>query len=408
MSVKIEELYPGKWYLVVHYRGKRVTKKVGTTEAQAIAAKAELEARLLLNGVKAIEDFREDRDNEIEIPTFGTFGRAHLDELQKTSLAFSTWQRYDCSFRIWLEPVIGRTTLDQVTYRTLKEVCLSMAAEVSRDSVRNAMAIARRIMREAMREGWITANPVSGLAEFYGVDSDPHVDGEGEVDPYNQEELDRILEASRDHEPDSYEFVLCAARTGLRFGEERALYWTDFDFAARKIRIRRNWPANRPMRKHTKTGRYRNVDMSSDLRDALTALLKRRKEEYFRKGQPVPEFVFLSAKGRPIDHHNFVERAWRRIHEKTADPKNQVPPVRRRNWHNLRHTYASLLLSRGANLGYVSEQLGHAKKSTTLDLYFDYLPPAEGMEVDLLMRSENQVNTRKQHANVSERRPTKE
>jgi len=43
-------------------------------------------------------------------------------------------------------------------------------------------------------------------------------------------------------------------------------------------------------------------------------------------------------------------------------------------FHNLRHTFASQLLSNGANILYVSQQLGHADASITLKVYAKWIP----------------------------------
>ena len=48
--------------------------------------------------------------------------------------------------------------------------------------------------------------------------------------------------------------------------------------------------------------------------------------------------------------------------------------MRHTKFHNLRHTFASQLLSKGANILYVSQQLGHADASITLRVYAKWIP----------------------------------
>ena len=50
--------------------------------------------------------------------------------------------------------------------------------------------------------------------------------------------------------------------------------------------------------------------------------------------------------------------------------------MRYTKFHNLRHTFASQLLSNGANILYVSQQLGHADASITLKVYAKWIPTA--------------------------------
>jgi integrase len=67
-------------------------------------------------------------------------------------------------------------------------------------------------------------------------------------------------------------------------------------------------------------------------------------------------------------------------------------PTRRFGWggisqiriHDLRHTYAKLLLQAGAPITYVSQQRGHRDASITLRVYAHYLPDASRREVDRL------------------------
>ena len=59
-----------------------------------------------------------------------------------------------------------------------------------------------------------------------------------------------------------------------------------------------------------------------------------------------------------------------------------LPHIR---WHDLRHTYATLLLSRGTHPTYVQKSLGHASVPLTLDCYSHWIPSmgrntAEGID----------------------------
>ena len=65
--------------------------------------------------------------------------------------------------------------------------------------------------------------------------------------------------------------------------------------------------------------------------------------------------------------------------------------------YDLRHTFASLLLSSNVPLLYVSKQLGHAKPTTTLDHYAKWLPSGEQRFVDLLDSQMEKLGTRTWH-----------
>ncbi len=78
------------------------------------------------------------------------------------------------------------------------------------------------------------------------------------------------------------------------------------------------------------------------------------------------DFVFASASGRPLHYRNVVRRGL----DKAANAADLNPPgIPKLRFHDLRHTYASLLISEGLNVVFVSRQLGHASPDITLRVY---------------------------------------
>ena len=71
-------------------------------------------------------------------------------------------------------------------------------------------------------------------------------------------------------------------------------------------------------------------------------------------------------RGTPLSAQNVVNRHFELLLEHTG-----LPPIR---WHDLRHTCATLLLSKGTHPKIVQEMLGHANISETMDTYSHVLP----------------------------------
>ena len=71
--------------------------------------------------------------------------------------------------------------------------------------------------------------------------------------------------------------------------------------------------------------------------------------------------------GKPIDHHNLVNRYF-----KPALKAVGLPRIR---FHDLRHTYASLLIEQGENIKYVQTQLGHSSPTVTWNVYAHLMKP---------------------------------
>ena len=88
------------------------------------------------------------------------------------------------------------------------------------------------------------------------------------------------------------------------------------------------------------------------------------------------QLVFPNCEGRPLDADNLRCRVFHKIIEKADLPKFRI--------HDIRHTFASLLLQQGEPLNYVKEQLGHASIQTTVDVYGHIVPSANRNAVNKL------------------------
>ncbi len=163
------------------------------------------------------------------------------------------------------------------------------------------------------------------------------------------------------------------------------LAWEDIDFAAKTIHVCRAYSHGRFSTPKSHRGRV--VDMSDQLAQTL---LRYRQEMRTRfKGHLPPvtipsrqgkceavHLAFTNTEGGPIDGDNFRTRVFYSVFER-AD----VPRIR---FHDIRHTFASLLLQQGEPLHYVKEQMGHASIQTTVDVYGHLVPGSNRNAVNQL------------------------
>jgi integrase len=163
--------------------------------------------------------------------------------------------------------------------------------------------------------------------------------------------------------------VLCAVLTGMRRGELLGLKWDDIDFERNRIHVRRSLWRGQLISPKSRRSR-RAIDLAPTLKAALARLPSRFKGET----------VFTAADGGRIDPDNFINRDWARTLRRSR--------LRRIRFHDLRHTYASLLIAQGAHPKYIQVQLGHASIQTTLDRYGHLMPDthaAEARKLDTLV-----------------------
>lgn len=107
----------------------------------------------------------------------------------------------------------------------------------------------------------------------------------------------------------------------------------------------------------------RDVILMPALADALRAY---KRESSFNRPD---DYVFTTRAGTPYHAPHIGLRVL-----KTALEKAGLQPVR---WHDLRHTFASLLIAGGANITFVSRQLGHTSSQITLGIYAHLLDHEE-------------------------------
>jgi integrase len=156
------------------------------------------------------------------------------------------------------------------------------------------------------------------------------------------------------------ELVRVAAYAGLRRGELVALRWRDVDFVGRKITVRRSLSGDTELRS-TKSRQFREVPLPDQAAVALDRLS--------RRGEFIgpDDYVFANRFGRRLD-----PSALRRRFERARDAAG-LEPLR---FHDLRHTYGSLLVAGGIDLASVKAAMGHSRITTT-ERYLHARPAGE-------------------------------
>ena len=184
-----------------------------------------------------------------------------------------------------------------------------------------------------------------------------------ELVPLRVEEVERLAAAV----PERYQaLIVFDAGMGLRQGECFGLTVDRIDFLRRQVRVDRQLvtaidgvPTFGPPK--SQAG-FRTVPMPTVVADALSAHLAR-----FRTGPS--GLVFTNKFGRPI-HRSAFGTAWHRAARTAEIPEWAT-------FHDLRHFYASLLISQGCSVKAVQRRLGHQSAMETLDTYSHLWPDSD-------------------------------
>ncbi len=276
-----------------------------------------------------------------------------------------TLDSYRQTVKLHILPTLGPVQVRQLHRGKIKSLLAEkLTSGLARNSVRIIHATLRGLLNSAVDDGGILANPAQRLGRQLRLVKPVRATSE-EIQALTREQLAVFLKAALEEAPRYFPLFLLMARTGMRLGEALAVQWQDIDFANRKVRVARAFSGGQLGT--PKSGHGRDVDSSQQLAEVLFTLQGTRREDQLRcKWTKLPPWVFVTDAGSPMDESK-VRKSFRSVLTAAKLPVHHSP-------HDLRHTYASLLLQQGENAVYVQRQLGHASIGLTADLYGRWLP----------------------------------
>jgi len=374
MGVKVREKVKesGVWWVFISHGGRRTSRKVGSEKA-ALEVARKIEAKLTLG-----EAFLQEK--KPSVPTLEQYYETYEKPYLEVAVRDTTLRIYNTALQIHVLPVLGNKRLDEITRLDVERLVTHLLnkrhGKKKRKFTRTTIGIAMRCLtasfNRAIERGFIEKNPTKGTSKLFAQAS---VRNE-EIQPLTAGEVRLFLHTVLEHSPEHYPLFLCAIHTGMRLGEIAALQWGDIDFNGKFLTVRRNYVEGKII-PFTKTKKLRRIDLSDTLLDALQELRRRRREKWLKKGSnEVPEWVFCNRRGNPPDMQNVKNRHFYKCLEKAG--------LRRIRFHDLRHTFASLLLQDGQPLAYIKDQLGHSSIKLTVDIYGHLEPGANREAVNRL------------------------
>lgn len=300
-------------------------------------------------------------------PTFKEAARLWLAEPQ--SWRESTREAYIFNLEKHVFPKIGITPVDRLTRKKLKVYFNSLInTGMSPNTVALIRAPIQGVLSLALDEGWVQFNPIHNLAI-------KNRQSQSLVQPLTDRQADQLLDQALVF-MDGYYYphLLCSIRTGIRIGELQAVTWQDLDFHNRILEVNRSIRRGRTTT--PKNHRIRRVDITPHLADTLRSHQITQKKAALKGGYQFSDYIFANRKGKILDRETY-KNALNRCLQSAGLPQH----IR---IHDLRHTYATIRLLRGHNIGDVSYQMGHSSITITYDIYGHWMPGKFKNEVDEL------------------------
>lgn len=326
------------WY--VRWRdpsGQQRKKSLGTRKKDAVAYLAKIQASMIDGTYQNIEKI-----------AFSTFVELWMENYAVIHTKPSTLYNYRSMLDSSLIPYFQDMPLARITSSEVQKYLKhKLATGVKSVTATKSLTLLKGMLTQAVEWDYLKINPAASVK--------PPRQESTEVEPLDIEQIKDFL-GVLDGQWHAFFFTLIF--TGMRLGEVRALKWSDIDWDNHSIRVQRSiWRGEFQTPKTKKS--IRNIGMSPKLAKVLLEHQKKCPSSHY-------DLVFCSESGEVLDDSNIRKRVFK--------PALKLAGLGDKRIHDLRHTYASLLIHQGENIQYVKEQLGHESITTTVDRYSHLMP----------------------------------
>lgn len=367
MAGSIKKIGDNKYQLTVSsgtgVGGKRIRyyKTIEATSDRAVE-------KQLAIFIGEVEGGKISKDKKI---TLKAYSKIWIEEYAEKRLATKTVREYK-KLLIRVDPALGHIKLANLKpyhltqfYNMLREDGIRQDGKkggLSENSICHYHRLLSTILETAIVEAdLIVENPAKKI-------KDPPKPDHKDVTPYDDDEAIALLEALE--QPDiklKYKVLLTLiVFTGFRRSEVLGLEWTDIDFEKFDISVKRGSQYDEEIGMYTSLTKNKTSKRTISIPEEVMQLVKQ-----YRVWQ-TKQRLLCGDKWHDLNRL-FTQWDGKPMHPSTLNhwmskflTKNKLKPI---SPHGLRHTYASILIDQNIDIVAISEQLGHASKTTTLNLY---------------------------------------
>ena len=299
----------------------------------------------------------------------------------KATIRPTTYRSYEQHVMCHIAPHIGSVKLAKLTGSRVNALYATLAEKGKKDgksglsplTIHHVHTCLHKACKDAVRWGRLPKNPVDAA-------DPPSTRGAAkkEMKTWSAKQLKAFLESVKDDRLGPLWRVL--AMTGMRRGEVCGLRWDDVDLEGARLSVRRALipHGDGVILSEPKTARGRRSiapDEATVGAFKTQAALPLSDQDNAEVAWVETGYVFTRDDGEPL-HPQRVSRAFDR-----AIAAAKLPRIR---LHDLRHTHASLALAAGINPKVISERLGHATVSITLDTYSHAIPALQEQAAEMI------------------------
>ena len=297
--------------------------------------------------------------------SFGLLAEYYLARHCKINCKQSTIMLYQNFLDCNLKELKTKLAKD-IKIRDMETIVLRLKVKgLVNKTINGILTFIQAVLNYGVEYEFLSVNPVAKYKKLPQVKPSIHF--------LNEIQIPTFLDLAKVFTPRYYAFFSTAIYTGMRRGELLALEWSDIDFENNQIKV--NKQIYKGIKQPTKTNKERIVYIPNNLIAILTE---------HKKQNTIPTNLVFHNNGKPIHPYTMESVYFHPLIKKcnkVLDKENQIKKIR---FHDLRHTYATYLLSKGIPVKYVQDQLGHSTAKMTLDTYASVMPTVKFGALDLL------------------------
>lgn len=342
-----------------YYKGKRCRERLTLKPTPANLKKAAQHRAAILNAIDSgtfdySYTFPESKNAQKFAPSQYTV-RSYMTEWlanKKPTIKASTYNDYKKIIENLVVPQFGSKLLTCLSRNDVRTWVASLSCSNKR--IANILSPLRAALQDAQHDDLIQSNPLFGWT--YRRNEAPIQ--KDHVDPFTHDEQQAILETADGQFRNQ---CIVFFWTGLRTSELIALEWADIDWDRKKIRVNKAFTAASKIDETTKTKTgTREIDILPPVELALID----QKQHTLLQGYKV---FFNPLTGKPWTGDQQIRKSF-------WIPLLKRANVRYRNPYQTRHTFASMMLSAGENIAWLSQQMGHSNVLITARTYARWIP----------------------------------
>lgn len=342
-----------RWYVPDGWSRKAIERELAK---QAADFERRVKAGEIISKAEQKELATQRAQEAAKIQTVKQYGEHVFMPSKTITMSENAKASYQGNLDRWIYPAIGEIKMPDVTSAEISALLLSMQERGKAHSTCvKAYTVLQGLFKMAYMSDIIPRNPMDKVQRPRPRKDEAQA---VEVEAYTADEVRTILAALED-EPLQWRVLMrLLIDTGIRRGECCGLQWKDIDFEENTVAIRRTLnytPSKGIYESTTKSRKARTIDVDPE----VIALLRELRLE--QSAQAMSVWVFTQKDNVEPLHPQSPAR-----YMQTFAARHSIADL---HPHKLRHTFASIAITNGADVASVSEKLGHGDKAVTLRMY---------------------------------------